>query len=186
MKVARLKNRRCRRLVACVESEVMKITSKHMTEWVQSSPCFLGCCAAEGLRQLHSGLIRKNKTKHKSQCHQKQSQESRNNTSPLFSCTSNQQHACDRGVHLTPPPPRSAHMPAHARAGSWQVNPVLIDATKWCLKKEDAPTAWTQHYSAKAHITYASVNLFDSARSWFFLILFRGVNFYRWTQITRV
>lgn len=100
MKVARLKTRRCRRLVACVESEVMKITSKHMTEWVQSSPCFLGCCATEGLRQQHSGLIRK---KHKSQCHQKQSQESKNNTSPLFSCTSNQQHAYDRGVQLNPP-----------------------------------------------------------------------------------
>lgn len=132
MKVARLKTRRCRRRVACVESEVMKITSKHMTEWVQSSPCFLGCCATEGLRQQHSGLIRK---KHKSQCHQKQSQESKNNTSPLFSCTSNQQHAYDRGVQLNPPHPRSAHMPAHARARSWQVNPVLIDATKWCLKK---------------------------------------------------
>lgn len=103
MKVARLKTRRCRRRVACVESEVMKITSKHMTEWVQSSPCFLGCCAAEGLRQQHSGLIRK---KHKSQCHQKQSQESKNNTSPLFSCTSNQQHAYDRGVQLNPPPPQ--------------------------------------------------------------------------------
>ena len=40
----------------------MKITSKHMTEWVQSSPCFLGCCAAEGLRQQHSGLISQKNT----------------------------------------------------------------------------------------------------------------------------